>query len=77
MKPCLDDLLNNNYLSQEDYKFLKPCGSKPGIMYQLCKVHKFNPVTRDVPPFRRISSAISTSTYNLAKFFVTILKVHH
>ena len=50
-KSCLHDLLNNNYLSQEDHKFLKPCGSKPRIMYGLCKVHKFNPVTKDVPPF--------------------------
>ena len=50
-KSCLHDLLNNNYLSQEDHKFLKPCGSKPRIMYGLCKVHRFNPVTKDVPPF--------------------------
>ena len=62
IKSCLDDLLNNNYLSQEDYKFL--------IMYGLCKDHKFNPVTKDVPPFRPILSAIGTSTYNLAKCFV-------
>ena len=52
IKSCLDDLFNNKYLSQEDYKFLKPCGSKPRIMYGLCKVHKFDPVTRDMPPFR-------------------------
>ena len=51
MKSCLNDLLNNNYLSQEDYKFLKPCGRKPGIMHRLCKVHKFNSVTKDVPSF--------------------------
>ena len=25
-KSCLHDLLNNNYLSKEDHKFLKPCG---------------------------------------------------
>ena len=74
IKSCLDDLLDNNYLSQEDYKVLKPCGSKPGIMFGLCKVHKFNPVIKDVPTFRPILSAIGTSTYNLAKFFVPILK---
>ena len=51
IKSCLDNLLNHNYLSQEDYKFLKPCGSKPGIMYGLSKVHKLDPVTRDIPPF--------------------------
>ena len=74
IKSCLDDLLNNNYLSQEDYKFLKPHDSKPGIMYRLCKVPKFDHVTRDIPPFRPILSATGTSTYNLAKFFVIILK---
>ena len=51
IKNCLDDLLNNNYLYKEDYKFLKPVGSKPGIMYGLCKVHKCNSSTDDIPPF--------------------------
>ena len=74
IKSCLNDLLNNNYLSQEHYKFLKPCGRKPGIMDGLCKVHKFNPVTNDVPPFRLIFSAIGTLTYNLAKCFAPIFK---
>lgn len=32
IKSCLDDLLNNNYLSKEDYMFLKPCGRKPVII---------------------------------------------
>ena len=74
IKSCLDDLLNNNYLSKEDYKLLKPCGSKPGIMYGLSKVHKFNSDTEEVPPFRPILSAIGTATYNLAKFIKPILK---
>ena len=29
IKSCLDDLLNKNYLSKDDYKYLKPCGSQP------------------------------------------------
>ena len=74
MKNCLDDLLNINYLSKEDYKFLKPVGSKSGTMYGLCKVHKYNSSTNDIPPFRPILSTIGTATYNLAKFFVPILK---
>ena len=74
IKNCLDDLFNNNYLSKEDYKFLKPVGSKPGIMYGLCKVHKCNSSTNDIPPFRPVLSAIGTATYNLAKFFVPILQ---
>ena len=32
IKSCLDDLLNKNYLSKDDYKYLKLCGSKPGVM---------------------------------------------
>ena len=74
IKNCLDDLLNNNYLYKEDYKFLKPVGSKPGIMYGLCKVHKCNSSTDDIPPFRLILSAIDAATYNHAKFFLPILK---
>ena len=51
IKSCLDDLLNKNYLSKDDYKYLKPCGSKPGIMYGLCKIHKGTTVNDPVPPF--------------------------
>ena len=74
IKNFLDNLLNNNYLSKEDYKFLRPVGSKPCIMYGLCNVHKYNSSTNDIPPFRPILSAIGTAMYNLAKFFVLILK---
>ena len=73
IKNCLDDLFKNN-LSKKDYKFLRPVGSKPGIMYGLCKVPKYNSSTNDIPPFRPILSAISIATYNLAKFFVPILQ---
>ena len=74
IKFCLDDLLDNGYISKEDFKYLKPCGSKPGIMYGMCKVHKVVDDVDKVPPFRPILSAIGTCTYNLAKFFVPILK---
>ena len=40
IKTCPDNLLEKQYISREDYNFLKPCGSRPGIMYGLCKVHK-------------------------------------
>ena len=43
-------------------------------MYGLCKVHKYNTSTNDIPPLRPILSAIGTATYNLAKFFLPILK---
>ena len=41
IKSCLDDLQNSNYLSEDDYEFMKPCGSKPGVIYELCKVYKW------------------------------------
>ena len=66
--------LNKNYLSKDDYKYLKPCGSKPGIMYGLCKIHKGTTVNDPVPPFWPILSAIGTCNYSLEKFFVPILK---
>ena len=74
IKSCMDDLLDNNYLSEEDYKLMKPTGSRPGIMYGLCKVHKDLTNGQVLPPFRPILSAIRTCTYSLAKFFVPILK---
>ena len=74
IKHVLDDLLQSGYLSEEDYQKMKPTGSRPGIMYGLCKVHKGITVGSLVPPFRPILSAIRTCSYSLAKFFVPILK---
>ena len=74
IKSCLDDLQNSNYLSEDNYKFMKPCGSKPGVMYGLCKVHKGITPNDSVPPFRPILSAIGTCICNLAKFFVPLPK---
>ena len=44
------------------------------MLYGLCKIHKTVTEEDLVPPFRPILSAIETPTYNLAKFFVPILK---
>ena len=74
IKSCLDNLLNKIYLSKDDYKYLKPCGSKPGIMCALCKIHKGTSVNDLVPTFRPILSAIGTCNYSLAKYFIPILK---
>ena len=35
IKHCLDGRLENNYLRKEDYNFMRPCGSKPGVLYRL------------------------------------------
>ena len=74
IKHCLNDLLKNNYLSKVDYNYMKPCGSKPGVLYRLCKVYKKPDEPNRLPPLHPILSAIGTSSYNLAKFFVPILK---
>ena len=74
IKKCLDDLLEHKYLSEEDYKKMKPTGSRPGVMYGLCKVHKDMTNGQELPPFRPILSAIRTCAYNVAKFLVPILK---
>ena len=64
-------LVASNSISEE-IRSLKPVGTRPGIMYGLCKVHK--DIIDNCPPFRPILSAINTSTYKLAKFLVPILK---
>ena len=72
IKIFLDDLLDGDYITKDDYKFMKPVGSKPGVMYGLCKIHKDK--VGSSPPFRPILSAIGTSTYNMAKFLIPVLK---
>ena len=67
----------NNYLkrleksgtfSTEWYKKVKAVGSRPGILYGLCKVHKA--ITDIFPPSRPILSATGTPSYKLSKFLV-------
>ena len=50
----------------------KPVGTRPGIIFGLCKVQK--DTIDNCPPFRTILSAINTPTYKLAKFLVPVLK---
>ena len=52
-------------------KFIKPVGTKPGVMYGNCKVHKQQ--VDGCPPFWPILSTLKTPTYNIAKFLVLIL----
>ena len=53
-------------LSKEQYKKIKAVGSKPGISYGLCKVHKA--ITDICPRFRPILSVIGTLVTNLLSF---------
>ena len=57
-------------MTEKTRKSLKPVGTRPGIMYGSCKVHK----ARNFPSFRPILSALNTPTYKLAKILVPILK---
>ena len=65
------NLVDSNSMSKEMRKFAKPIGTRAGIMYGNCKVHKQQ--VDDCPPFRPILSALQTPTYKLAKFLVPIL----
>ena len=64
-------LVDSNSMSKEMRNFVKPVGTRPGITYGNCKVHKQQ--VDGYPPFRPILSAFQTSTYNLAKFLAPIL----
>ena len=59
-------------MTDKTRKSLKPVGTRPGVMYGSCKVHKAS--VENCPPFRPILSALNTPTYKLAKFLVPILK---
>ena len=59
----LKRLEKSGSLSTEQYKKIKAVGSRPGILYGLCKVHKA--ITEVCPPFRPILSAIGTPSYKL------------
>ena len=68
----LRDLKNSEVIFETVYKSLKPRGSRFGILYGLCKVHK--QLVDNCPLFRPIMSAIKTPTYNLAKFLAPLLE---
>ena len=59
-------------ISEIDCKKLKLRGSSFGVLYCLCKTHK--KVLNKCPPFRPISSATKTPSYNLGKFLVPLIE---
>ena len=69
----LKRLEKSGTLSTEQYKKIKAVGSRPGILYGLCKVHKA--ITDVCSPFTSIFSAIGTPSYELAKFLVPKLSL--
>ena len=67
----LKSLFDQEIIDEFTYKYIKPVGSRPGILYGLGKVHK--EPKNGLPPFRPILSAIGTPTYKLAKFLLQFL----
>ena len=68
----LNEIKNKNQIIEDLYNKLHSVGSQPGVPYGLAKVHK--KVIDGCLAFRPILSAIGTSTYKIAKFFVPMLK---
>ena len=67
----LKRLKSSGSLTDKQYKKIKAVGSRPGVLYGLCKAHK---AILDVcPPFRHILSTIGTPTYKIATFLVPVL----
>ena len=61
----LKGLEKSGSLSSDQYKKIKAIGSRPGILYGLCKVHKA--ITDICPPFRPILSTTATPSYKIAQ----------
>ena len=59
-------------MTEKTRKSLKPVGTRPGIMYGSCEVHKAS--VGNCSPFQPILSALNTPTYKFAKILVPILK---
>ena len=60
----LKQLNESQVISDTEYKNLKPRGSRFGILYGLCEIHKS--LIDNCPPFRPILSAIKTPSYKIA-----------
>ena len=69
----LKELKDSNVITDSIFDNLKPCGSYPGVLYGLCKVHKGVKSGDESPPFRPTLSAINTPSYKIAKFLVPLL----
>ena len=65
-------LVDSNSMSEETRRHLKAVGTRPGIMYGSCEVHK--KCVDGCPPFRPNLFALQASTYKLAKYLVSILE---
>ena len=67
----LKDLQNKEKIREVCYNHLYHCGSRPGILYRMAKVHR-TAINR-FPSLRPILSSINWPSYKLAKFPVPLL----
>ena len=67
IKDYLKSLEKTGSLTTDQYKKIKAIGSRPGILYELCKVHKA--IIDVCLPFRPILSAVETPCYKITKFY--------
>ncbi|CAF3906737.1 unnamed protein product [Rotaria sp. Silwood1] len=65
----LRQMKNEEYLTQQECKYIKPVGSVSARLYGLPKVHKDN------VPLRPIVSYIKSYNYKLGKFLANIIKL--
>ena len=57
----LKKLVESKSMTEKTRKSLKPVGTRPGVMYGSCKVHKAS--VGNCPPFQPILSALNTPIY--------------
>lgn len=55
-------------------KDLYPLGFKSGILYRIAKIHNVIVSKDEVASFRAILSAVTTTLYNIAKFYDQVVK---
>ena len=70
----LKKLVASNSIPEETRRPFKLVGTRPGIMYGLCKNIIDKDIIDNCPPFLPTLSVIDTPTYKLVKFLVSILK---
>ena len=63
----LKKLINDGYITENEYRNLYSTGSNPGVMYGLPKVHTPN------TPLRPVLSSFKTHNYKLAKFLIPFI----
>ena len=70
----LRGLKKKQCLTDDEYKDIYPCGSQPGRLYGLPKMHKH--FEGNTPPFRPIVSTLGAYNYPLSKFLSKLLSPH-